>query len=325
MIVAIPTTSRAQWLQARGQDVTASVAGALLGVHPYCTAYELWARKTGLKADVDAAAVVTENSITFPPLMRGTNLEANAIAMLPMLRHKWTRASVVHGHFADDGKVYYRDPEARLGATPDAIRLCPERGLGIIQIKTVEANAFKRSWRDADGDIAPPDWIVIQALIEAHLVGAKWAAIGALVVGGELSFHLVDVPMHDGIIERVKDETAAFWGMIERGEKPDPDYASDGDLIRSMYAPDGVEIDLSSDNSLPERLDERDKLKAVETEGNAAAKARKIIDAELLHKLGNANKARIADGRTISAKIVKRGAYSVEAASYPQIKISSRE
>ena len=48
MIEQLAIESREQWLAMRRQDITASTAGALLGLHPYVTAYSLWAEKTGL-------------------------------------------------------------------------------------------------------------------------------------------------------------------------------------------------------------------------------------------------------------------------------------
>ena len=40
-------SNRTVWLERRKQDITASVAGALFGVHEYTTCFELWALKSG--------------------------------------------------------------------------------------------------------------------------------------------------------------------------------------------------------------------------------------------------------------------------------------
>lgn len=37
----------AAWHRLRAKDITASVAGALIGVHEFTTIYELWSLKTG--------------------------------------------------------------------------------------------------------------------------------------------------------------------------------------------------------------------------------------------------------------------------------------
>ena len=63
--------------------------------------------------------------------------------------------------------------------------------------------------------------------------------------------------MHPAIITRIKAETKAFWQMIEAGEEPAPDYGKDAALIEQLFArPEEIEIDLSSDNALPEGVAE---------------------------------------------------------------------
>ena len=68
--------------------------------------------------------------------------------------------------------------------TPDLFVECPERGRGIVQIKSVEGSIFRKKWRDPEtNEIAPPLWIAVQGIVEAHLDGAQWAAVAPLVVG----------------------------------------------------------------------------------------------------------------------------------------------
>ena len=142
-------------------------------------------------------------------------------------------------------------------------------------------------------------WIAIQVLIEAHLTGASWAAVAALVVSYGIELHVIDVPIHPAIITRIKDETAKFWQMIEAGEEPPPDYGKDAALIEQLFArPEEIEIDLTGDNEFPEAVQNDQTLGKSLAEISELRKARR---AEILHKLGNATKARIATG-TITAK-----------------------
>jgi hypothetical protein len=289
MIERIPIESRDQWLSLRRQDITASTAGALLGLHPYVSAWSLWAEKTGLVPSYGAVNAAME---------RGLELEPIAIRRLQKLYPDW---NVIQPN------AYYRDPDARLGATPDCVADHPERGLGVFQIKSVEPSAFREHWFE-DGEMRPPLWICIQALIEAHLVGASWAAVAALVIGYGIDLHVIDVPIHLGIIEKIKAETKRFWEMIERREEPAPDYGKDAALIEQLFSqPEEIEIDLTGDNSLPEAVAEYQTLGKSLAEIGELRRARR---AEILHKLGNASAARIATGR-ITAKSVKRKAYVV--------------
>jgi predicted phage-related endonuclease len=307
MIEKIPITSREQWLGLRQQDVTASVIGALLGVHEYTTPLNLWALKSGL---------VTEDPEETAPMKRGRLLEPVALQLLREERPRWRVAA---------GGMYYRDPDARMGATPDAFVTDLDRpGFGICQIKTVDGGKFSRVWRDKedDGAIRPPLWIVVQAIVEAHLTGANWACVAALTVGFGLDLYVVDIPIHAGLIDRLKGEVAEFWNRVAEGRPYDPDFGKDAALIARMYADDdGRTIDLSARNDLPDLLARRAELKAREADGNAAEKERKVIDVELIAALGHAAAGRLADGTIVEAKTVRRGEYVVKAGSYRSVKV----
>ena len=125
------------------------------------------------------------------------------------------------------------------------------------------------------------------------------------------------MPLHAGIVERIRQETAAFWKMIEEGREPAPDYGKDAALIEQLFSkPEEIEVDLTGENELPEVVAEW--IELGRQLGNVEA-ARKVRRAEILHKLGNASAARIATGR-ITAKQIKRKAYAVPESSYRLIK-----
>jgi predicted phage-related endonuclease len=299
---AIEITSRDQWLALRKQDVTASAAAALMGVHPYMTAYGLAAEKRGLLAPVDEGA---------GPLKRGRKLEAVVIEEVAERRPTWKIAPAT---------TYFRDPALRLGATPDTMAFDPERGPGTVQIKTVAEPIFAQKWK-VDGEIVIPPWIAIQANVEAQLMGAKWVSVGLLVVGFGWEVHILDVPLHAGIFERAKRETAAFWGLMDAGKTPDPDYGRDGATIARVYAQanPGRHVDLSSDNRLPELLMERETIKARQ---KADEDAVKVIDAEIKAKLEDADTASLP-GWSITNKVTVRKEYTVKSASYRTLRITN--
>jgi len=312
----IPIKSRDQWLQERKGDVTASVAGAILGVHEYVTPYGLYMEKAGLAPEQEQVTpVIDEDSITLPPLLRGTLFERAAIDMVRMLRPDWEVSP------AND--AYYRMPEARIGATPDAFARRPDiKGLGILQVKTTDGLIFRQKWLDEEGSVQVPLWIAVQALVEARLTGASWACVALLVGGINTKLHLIDIPLHEGVWARLVEEVREFWRRIEESDPPAPDYGRDGALIAGLYATDdGTEVDLSSDNRIGEILDQRAGLKATETAGKDAEKRRRELDSEILAKMGAAARARLADGRTITAKTIKRSGYTVQPGSYRTVKV----
>lgn len=310
-----PVADRAEWLRWRAQDVTASAAGALLGIHEYVTPYALWHEKRGTGQPTESdAPTITADEIALSPLARGTRLEPLAVEMIQALRPEW---------IVEPARHYFRAPAARLGATPDVLAIDPERdGLGIVQIKTVGEWAAQK-WRDADtGDMIPPLWIAVQAIIEADLTGASWAAVAALRTGGALSLRLIDIPLHARTMARVRAEVAEFWRRVEADEAYPPDYHRDGAIIARLFAEDdGSEIDLSDDARVAEIVAARAALKARESDGSAAEKARKPLDAELIHKLGNASRGRLRDGSIIEAPTRQRGEFVQRATSWRALTI----
>lgn len=295
-------SDRAAWLRLRERDVTASVAGALLGVHDYQTPYGLWALKSG---------AIVEDPDETPPMRRGRLLEPVALRLLGEERPDWRILA---------GSTYYRDTAARIGATPDAFAVDPARpGFGIVQIKTVEPSVFRRKWRDEDGAAEPPLWIAVQAIVEAELTGASWAVVACMTCGFGLDLHVVDVPLHKGVMARLRDAVATFWAQVESGRAPDPDFTRDAATIARLYATDdGGEADLSADNALPALLSEREALKS-RLKGEEARLDE--IDAEIRSKVGAAALATLPGWR-ISAKTVKRRPYAVAASSYRALRVT---
>jgi len=301
--VAVPTDE--EWHEARHHDVTASVAGCLLGVHEYQSAFGLWALKTG---------AIVEDPEETPPMKRGRHLEVVAVNLLREQHPDW---QIIHNSGPD--RVYLRDPDVRLGATIDVFANDPARGPGVVQVKTVEGGVYRRKWRDPEsGDVTPPLWIAVQGIVEAHLAEVEWVDVAPLVVGFGLDMPLIPVPLHAGIIDRVRAEVADFWRMIDEGRAPDPDWKRDGRLIEALYRPTGEIIDLSAENDLPELADEKDRLSG---ERSAADTRLKEIKTQFLAKLGGASQARIADGRLITASRVNRKAYEVAAHSYVNVTV----
>lgn len=263
---------RAAWLDARKQDVTASVAGALLGIHPYQTPYGLWAEKSGRVVSDDA-----DN----PVLRRGRLLEPVVIEMLREDRPDW---SVEYRR----DNAYYRHVEDRIGATPDAFATRPDiYGRGIVQVKTVADDKFRREWIDADtGEVVLPLWIAVQAIVEATLTDATWACVAVMVIGRGIDLQIVDVPLNTRVMHRLRREVAEFWRMVDAGEEPPIDWNRDGAAVAEVYR-----------DSMPDRKDLTSVAGLDEISGrfvdareahNVSGKAIDMLRPRILHALGSA-------------------------------------
>jgi hypothetical protein len=313
LIEILAPASREEWLALRKSTIGASEAAALVGAHPWLTPYELWARKSGLVTDAEET----------PAMRRGRHLEAVAIDFLREERPSWLiKANPI------PGGVIYRDPQAGLSCTPDALVNDLDRGLsldlGVCQIKSVEPHIFHRAWSPGDTGAGPevPLYVAIQAIQEATLIGASWACAGALVVGHGIDLHLIEIDLHAGIAARIRKEAADFWRRVRENDPYPPDYARDGEIIKCLYADDdGGETDLSSNERAVKLVAAREGLKRIETAGGDAVKERKLIDAEIIHLLGNAARGMLGDGRVIEAKTIRKKGFVVEPTTFRTVKI----
>jgi predicted phage-related endonuclease len=292
-IVAIkvtPITSAEQWQAMRRKNVGCSEVAALFGIHDYLTGFALAARKLGKLPDV------IDNKI----LQRGRLLEPVARQLLAEERQDLVQIAA---------GSYYADEEIRFGATPDLFVKDELGRVGICQIKTVAPSVFARKWHGDAGTVVPPLWIALQAMSEMHLTGSEFAVIAALVVDDwGLSLEVVEVPYLPKVIAEAREKVFMFWQMIDMGHLPAPDYGQDYRTITKVFAEDdGGEIDLTSDNELPEIVDQ---LQALKHARSTAEDGIEEAQAKILHRLGNAAKARYAGG-VITAKTEHRKAYQV--------------
>lgn len=308
VVEIIRPADRAAWLAARRQDVTASVAGCLLGVHPYTTGYSLWAIKIG-RIDEDDQ----DNKI----LRRGRLLEPVAIEMLREDRPDWTIT-----YHRDN--AYYRDPEARMGATPDAFATRPDIfGNGVVQVKTVSEHVFREQWLDPEtGDIVLPLWIAVQAIQEAELTGSVWACVALMVIGRGLDLHVVDVPLHAGVKRRLRSAVREFWRMVDSGQEPPIDWCRDGAAVLDVWRdsmPD--RRDLTADENLDQTI-------AFYLDAKATvSSAQKRVDElrpRIIHALGPAEEGFTTNWTIRAATTVRTGEFGQPVKSRT-LRIKTRE
>ncbi len=291
-IEVITPRDRRAWLKARGQDITASVVGALFGVHDFVTPYELWAIKTGRVRQQDEET---------DAMRRGRLLEPVAVQILREERPEWR----IEHNAADN--TYFRDTERRIGATPDVIAHCPQRGRGIVQIKSVEAGTYRRKWMDEEGNPEAPLWIALQATQEAFLTGAEWAAVMPLVIGFGIEAPLIDIPLDTmpGVIDAITEKAGEFWQMVAEDREPSVDYARDGALIDRLYAigDPREEADLTATPHIIEDIQRRDALRREIAAREVEAAG---IETRIKALMGSAEVAHLPGGRTATWKTQKR-------------------
>jgi len=282
-------TGRDEWLQWRKQDVTASRVGALFGVHPYETALRLYAEKRGVEfPDADNKT-----------MRRGRWLEPAVATAVEEERPQWQLRAP---------KVYLRDPDLRLGCTPDYFIDGDPRGLGVLQAKTVAPSVYARDWHNGS---EIPLWITLQALTEMMLADAAFGVVAALLVDPHaMDVAILDVPRHPDSEAKIIAAVSSFWLCVATGQEPDPDFARDADVVKLLTPREtpGKQIDFSRHNELPAMLAERAAL--LKTMGDAEDRCDEI-ETEVKHLMGDAEFANGLPDWRITYKTQKRAGYTV--------------
>jgi putative phage-type endonuclease len=296
----IPIVDREQWLELRRHDVTASTIAALFGLHPYTSPLALMVEKLG------GAPAIPENSA----MRRGRLLEDVVGKATAEERPDLTIAKAT---------CYLRDPELRLGATPDFHTMTADGEPGILQAKTVSPSSFRKFWTDDE----PPTWVALQTLTEMMLADASRGLIAVLIVDPwSLDLKLYDVPRNEAAETRLKEAVAQFWDDIANDREPKVDYARDRDLISFIYprSTPGAEIDLSTDNRIQEILAKRARMMRLM---GMAEERKKAIDTEIRAKMRNAETA-IVPGWRVKLMNISRKAYTVGAKEFSQLMITKQ-
>jgi predicted phage-related endonuclease len=291
---------RDQWLALRLPQINASETPTVLGLGAYGSRAELYAEKKGLRPPR------TDSGL----LRRGRWLEASVFEALAEERPHW---DVVRA------KIYLLDRERRMGATPDGFATRPDiDGRGIVQGKVISRSIFRRRWlgNEADdiatGDAEAPIYYRLQTLTEMMLAEATWGVLAVLVAGEfDATLRLFEVERDVGQEQIILDEVARFFrNHLDAGIMPAFDPQQDADLIRALYPKDdGTVIDLTSNNEMPELVDQWTEFQAAHKRLEAALKG---VKAEIQAMMADHTWGKLLDGRALRWKREPRKGYVVE-------------
>lgn len=300
---------RAAWLALRANDVTASDVGAVCGEGMYGSAAKVWAEKKGLLPPQDATDA----------MKRGIWGEAAVVEAIASEYPDWELRRA---------KVYFRDTDARLGATPDCAAVIPNReGVCIIQCKVIAKPVFIADWLDNPDDdfefgaATPPIAYQLQTLTEAMLTGSSCGVLAVLIVDTfKWVLRIFWIERHAEAEGRIRTRVASFWrDHLDANVQPAIDPARDGDLVKRLFPKDdGTEIDLTGDNRAVEIVNRMEDAKVAKKNAETVIEEAKT---ELTGKLGAATYARIADGRVISWKLQSRAEFVAKATSFRVLRI----
>lgn len=304
MIERRPIKSREEWLSWRKRDVTASWIGALFGVDPAPkkTALRLYAEKRGTEFDeVDNKA-----------MRRGRWLEPAVAVAVHEKSPQWTLTAPA---------VYLREPDLRLGATPDFFIEGDPRGQGILEAKTVAPSVYHRDW---DSGREPPLWVTLQCATQMMLADAAFGAVAVLLVDPhDMECEILEVPRHAIAEDKIRRAVENFWQAVANGIEPAPDFGRDADVIAAMRGREtpGKPIDFAGHNELPERLAERALLMQRRKRDELRCEE---IETEIKYLMGDAERAIGLPDWGITYKTTEYKGYTVPARPRRVLRITDK-
>lgn len=173
----------------------------------------------------------------------------------------------------------------RFGVTPDRF-VGDDRAL---EYKVVASTVFRDQWQDG-----PPLPYQLQYQAQLDCTGRTGGAIVALVIGMfDFDLEIFPIDRHDGAINRIRQDVAAFLDDVIVGNEPPIETARDAAAIAALYR-DVIKrdppVDLTSDEALPRLCAEYKAVASMEAE---AKTAKAVVKARIFDAIG-------ADGNAIT-------------------------
>ncbi len=309
--IACPTDT--EWHALRKGKITASTAGALFpplfeqvggelkiiaeGAMGFTTPFKLYHVLGGLYTEED----ISGNDA----IKRGNLIEKLGVHIIADSGLGFT--DVFYNDGAD--RVFYQNKKLRIGATPDFICKDKDGMTTIIQLKSVERGIYRDKWMQEDGTPKIPNWIFLQATIEAFMVALEMGInpltqIRAFVLPVVVS-HAVEAPFlpvalgesAQEVWDDFIDLSGDFHKIVEQGLEPKPDFENDGDTLDGLYPPkfDKV-IDLTLD---PQATADATRYNQAREIIRAETREQDIIKNRNKYKMKDAEIALLSGGRRI--------------------------
>lgn len=290
------------------------------GEKTYETRYELWARKSGkLKGDF------ADNDRT----LWGRHLESGIAAGMAEM-YGW---DVIP---RDDYVMH--DTVDRMGCSPDFGVTSHPCGDGLIEIKNVDGLIYRQWPRVEEADDRsfveelgiryhakrrePPLRLQLQLQHQLACTGLDWGVLAMLVGGNDLV--TVPYPRVQSTIDRIEAEVPIFWAEVDTGVGPPIDWAADFETVARLhgYADPLKVANLRSDQQMLGWA--RDYQQASADKKDAEGR-RSVAKAKMLDKIGDAHKAFLPDGFSISAGEVAEKEISYVRKGYRNFRLNQKK
>ncbi len=286
--------AREQWLTARRSGIGGSDAASVLGLSPYRSRLALYLDKRGELQDDNGESEDMLWGRLLEPVVRQrySDVTGRTVRMLSGLaRHPnlpWMIGNL--DGFVEGEQVIYEGKTAR-------------RSDG---------------WGEPGTDQVPEHY-ALQVQHYLAVTGYEAADIAVLIAGSSFRMYRIDTDreLQDMLIDAERE----FWGMVERGEPPEPDLSRESDraILRRMFpGTNGQTIRAdSSDEHWRSVWQEAAKFAAEYQETAECAKA------HLMRRMGEAAQMEFSDGKALRRKLIAKKPYMVNSAPYVDARIAT--
>lgn len=287
-----PDSSR--WLAERKHHVGASEVAAVLGVSPWSSGYDVWARKTG-RIPADLANPEAEERMQW-----GTLLEPTILAET----ERRTGRRVVPA----PQDVHVLHPRvAVLSCTPDGY----VEDDGLAECKTSLGYGARQVWEEG-----VPLHYQIQVQQQLAVTGRAYGLLAVLRTGPVLELHRIE--RHEGAIAMIEEVIPEWWERHVVADIPPPVDAHPA-TVRALEALhrgsiSGV-IDLPDESEEWARLLEDIKAKRTQLDEDERA-----VKAQIKAAIGAAEAGRLPGGGGWTWRVVERKEHTVKASSHRELR-----
>ena len=199
-------TTKQEWLEHRQKGIGASEVGAIMGVNPYMTAYDVWLRKTGRKDEDE-----------MNDAMRAGVLLENAVATY------FAEETGYHVVKLTDRDYVVQHPTFdHMYVSPDREYITDDRSRCVLECKTTQMNV--------DGMSIPNYWYT-QLMYQMGIMDLEGGAIAWLKRGVDFSYGEFEYD-HD-LYLRILEAVDNFW--TNHVQKDIPPEAMNSDDIQKMF------------------------------------------------------------------------------------------
>lgn len=280
-------SDEAVWLEKRKTYVTSTETAALFGVEMASapSAFELFhIKRKGLDHEFE------DNNRMF----WGRTLEP-ALASGIQKQTGWTVRPM---------RVFAFDDEDKIGSSYDNQIDHPDRGLSLLEIKTIDYKNFKEKFIEGeDGELEAPPFYEIQCQTELEVMNRYEWCLLAIFIMDTRDMKYIWIKRDREMGAEIRKAVKEFWA---REDEPDPSWRKDASLIAKIYHRVDAKLELDA-TEMPEINQLCIAYKSEKAIEYAAGDNAREALGKLLYKLGENRYTFTNDFKVTAAEIISAG------------------